>query len=1041
MDTEDTTADSCKTDTSGGATENATDVEMNNTDSTAATAGDTHTDINDHSDNIAAADEEEVARDEDREVVEDGGGIEKAAEEDLEEGECTSDDEPEPAPVTMVMEVKEEKRRNEKKHRRTRSRSRDRHKRSKRSKEKKELDEDEKKKREVLRKLKALEENMGLIDEWAEDEETPAASEESEEYASSDVRSRSGSRSSSESPGRRRSRERRKREREKRHAKKRKREREGHGICQMFMQGKCQKTAKECIFSHDAEPPQVWELCKFYLRDRCAKRDKCLYLHKGFPCKFFHTGRACGFTAETCQFSHEPLNDMTRSLILKHIETAPKDILGEFPRMTRTEAANAIFQTEAKNKGWITEGPNAVKPPEVSVEPAPDRMELEEAPGDRLEAPSHIKLDPIQEKLLKASQQEAGLTGSSRWSGGQDQEAGPPPLAVQQAMAMTGTRSHPASGGHGIQSHGVMRNNGAFAPAPPSQRRQTVGLLGPAPEGHWSGSPFGAGGYSTKQPPGLMDVKVNEEEVATYLIKQRIVAAKVHEEFNEPSDDETGENSGTGGDETPEVTPPNSREGSPFGDQNIPPNLPKAQMKLLQRIQQKQKDRQDTDSNNDHSQGEDGQNEDWYGDEEEDKGDKEEKTEVGAPFTLNNLNLPNGLTNMLTAIRAGASTSPGQEKGGIGFQQPPPVTPEKKSESRRQDPRRNRNDPRNRTKKESEEEIERKKDERIMDLDLGSLFGDLELPPLTVSPERTEEEKSFTDALGLPFKPHIIHEVAKEIDASYDSHSPIDWVLRPMVCSKPDYTDIKHLFSNAQLEADPRLRRFAKSGMAKMKELPLPSFPTPKTDPRLKRKEAASTPAQSEQQSAPQRRRSSEDGEGGQVYNPAKELSRAKQQVPPVQPQVETEAYSPGQEYQEHPPPAGDPGQEAYDPYDDQEANYGGPPPPPGDFGHPPPNFPPPPGQPPFDPHQGYPPPPQGNWARPPPGRGFPPRGQPPPDPYYQGPPGGPYGAPFGPPRGKFNGPPRGNFNNRGFPQNRERSGGGGGGFGNQRRKDPRKRH
>ena len=84
-----------------------------------------------------------------------------------------------------------------------------------------------------------------------------------------------------------------------------------------------------------------------------------------------------------------------------------------------------------------------------------------------------------------------------------------------------------------------------------------------------------------------------------------------------------------------------------------------------------------------------------------------------------------------------------------------------------------------------------------------------------------------------------------EIDASYDSHSPIDWILKPVVYPKPDYSDIKHLFSNPQLEADPRLRRFANSGMVKMKELPLPSFPTAKTDPRLKRKEAASTPAQS----------------------------------------------------------------------------------------------------------------------------------------------------------------------------------------------------
>ena len=321
METEDTAADICNTDTSGGATENEivdNDVEMDNTDSIAA-SGDAHTDTVDNGENTADADDGEVEEDDDGEVVEEGEGVvEKEVEEDLEEGECTSDDEPEPAPVTMVQEVKEEKRRTDKKHRRTRSRSRDRHKRSKRSKEKKELDEDEKKKREVLRKLKALEENMGLIDEWDEEnEETPAASEDSESR-SSDSRSRSGSRSSSASPGRRRSRERRKREREKRHARKRRRERDGPAeICQMFMQGKCQKTAKECIFSHDAEPPQVWELCKFYLRDRCAKRDKCLYLHKGFPCKFFHTGRQCGETAESCQFSHEPLNDMTRSLILK----------------------------------------------------------------------------------------------------------------------------------------------------------------------------------------------------------------------------------------------------------------------------------------------------------------------------------------------------------------------------------------------------------------------------------------------------------------------------------------------------------------------------------------------------------------------------------------------------------------------------------------------------------------------------------------------------------------------------------------------------
>ena len=80
------------------------------------------------------------------------------------------------------------------------------------------------------------------------------------------------------------------------------------------MQGKCQKTTKG-----DAEPPKVWELCKFYLRNDlpCIKGNNCLYLHKSFPCKLFHTGRSCGATAESCKFSHEPLNHMTRSAIIK----------------------------------------------------------------------------------------------------------------------------------------------------------------------------------------------------------------------------------------------------------------------------------------------------------------------------------------------------------------------------------------------------------------------------------------------------------------------------------------------------------------------------------------------------------------------------------------------------------------------------------------------------------------------------------------------------------------------------------------------------
>ena len=88
-------------------------------------------------------------------------------------------------------------------------------------------------------------------------------------------------------------------------------------ICKLFMLGKCPKSPHNCMFSHDADPPKIMELCKFYLFERCAKKEKCLYLHKGFPCKYYHTGHRCLDTAETCKFSHEPLNDVIRNILLK----------------------------------------------------------------------------------------------------------------------------------------------------------------------------------------------------------------------------------------------------------------------------------------------------------------------------------------------------------------------------------------------------------------------------------------------------------------------------------------------------------------------------------------------------------------------------------------------------------------------------------------------------------------------------------------------------------------------------------------------------
>lgn len=74
----------------------------------------------------------------------------------------------------------------------------------------------------------------------------------------------------------------------------------------------------------------------------CAKREKCLYMHGDFPCKFYYLGMK-NHNRENCKFSHgKPLTDQLRNVLLKHLETAPKEIIGDFPRISRENAINMI---------------------------------------------------------------------------------------------------------------------------------------------------------------------------------------------------------------------------------------------------------------------------------------------------------------------------------------------------------------------------------------------------------------------------------------------------------------------------------------------------------------------------------------------------------------------------------------------------------------------------------------------------------------------------------------------------------------------------
>merc|ERR1719167_1680262 len=92
------------------------------------------------------------------------------------------------------------------------------------------------------------------------------------------------------------------------------------------------------------------ELCKFYVLETCSKQERCSYLHQEFPCKYYHTGQECTKSTEMCKFSHDNLTNETREILLKHLETAPQELLGNFPRIDKEKTRKLVYITEALNK-------------------------------------------------------------------------------------------------------------------------------------------------------------------------------------------------------------------------------------------------------------------------------------------------------------------------------------------------------------------------------------------------------------------------------------------------------------------------------------------------------------------------------------------------------------------------------------------------------------------------------------------------------------------------------------------------------------------
>lgn len=73
-------------------------------------------------------------------------------------------------------------------------------------------------------------------------------------------------------------------------------------------------------------------LCKFHVLGCCSKKKHCHYMHSDFPCKHYYLGLK-GHDKSRCKLLHgRPLSSYLRSILLRHLRTASRDLLGDFPR-------------------------------------------------------------------------------------------------------------------------------------------------------------------------------------------------------------------------------------------------------------------------------------------------------------------------------------------------------------------------------------------------------------------------------------------------------------------------------------------------------------------------------------------------------------------------------------------------------------------------------------------------------------------------------------------------------------------------------------
>ncbi|XP_042358407.1 zinc finger CCCH domain-containing protein 6 isoform X2 [Plectropomus leopardus] len=228
-------------------------------------------------------------------------------------------------------------------------------------------------------------------------------------------------------------------------------EHNGRYICKYFLEGRCIK-GEQCKFEHElVVPDKKKELCKFYLQGYCSKGDNCIYMHNEYPCKFFHTGAKC-YQGDNCKFSHEALNDVTKELLDKIINTEEEN------------AREDELELEDLRKQGIAPLPKP--PPGVGLLPTPGQSSPTDSSqaGKKIPSLFEIKVQPTVDLAQKIA-----LSGSS-YSQNQGEDTG----------QFSGGSEDP-------QSAGMVPSGPSAPPVPPP---------GSPPVGHPTGPPM------PQSPPG-----------------------------------------------------------------------------------------------------------------------------------------------------------------------------------------------------------------------------------------------------------------------------------------------------------------------------------------------------------------------------------------------------------------------------------------------------------------------------------------------------------------------------------------------------------